>query len=250
MLYCLLKHKKLCLPFIIFQYLKESINKSRTTADEGKKILHYIPFGRILSHILVESGLVDALRAAQCTEDLVVSTGDILDDRNLKKMGVVESVVIQPVPETPQEALMKRFFVDGYPLFSKIEPPEVIAQYIFMMQQDGIDTSGFRFEDIPIAPADVYSKKKKKKKKRSEGEEPEKKKKSKKKKVEKAADLKSYSEASEQGTSAKPSTSISFSISSDAIPVSSSHTTQQIPTSNTYTHTSTQIPTPVPSAPI
>ena len=29
-----------------------------------------------------------------------------------------------------------------------------------MMQQDGVDTSGFRFEDIPIALADVYSKKK------------------------------------------------------------------------------------------
>src|ERR1044072_379564 len=86
MLYCLLKHKKLCLPFIMFQYLKDCISKSRTTADEGKKILHYIPFGRLLSDILVESGLVYALRAAQFTEDLVVSTGDVLYARNLKKM--------------------------------------------------------------------------------------------------------------------------------------------------------------------
>src|ERR1044072_5261006 len=56
MLYCLMKHKKLCLPFIIFQYLKEVIIKSwTTTAGVGKKIPHYIPFGRILSDILVEN---------------------------------------------------------------------------------------------------------------------------------------------------------------------------------------------------
>ena len=104
MLYCLKKHKKLCLP-------KESINKSRTTADESKKVLHYIPFGRLISDILVESGLVDALRDAQCTEDLVASAGDVLDAKNLKKMGVVASVVIPPEPEDPKEALIIRFYV-------------------------------------------------------------------------------------------------------------------------------------------
>src|ERR1044072_6804199 len=39
MLYCLLKKKKLCLPFIIFQYLKDYISKSRPTADENKTII-------------------------------------------------------------------------------------------------------------------------------------------------------------------------------------------------------------------
>src|ERR1044072_6953166 len=84
MLYCLKKHKKLCLLFIIFQYLKYVLNKSRTTtAREGKKLPHYIPFGRILSDILVENGLVDDLRDSQCTEDLVASTRDTLDASNL-----------------------------------------------------------------------------------------------------------------------------------------------------------------------
>jgi hypothetical protein len=163
MLYCLVKSKKLCLPFIIFQYLKESISRSRTTSGENKKIIRYIPFGRLLSDILVESGLVDALRDAHCTEDLVASTGEVLDAKNMKKMGVVTSVIIPPEPETPHEALMKRFYVDGYPIFYQIEPPAVIAQYIFDMQLDGVDTSSFCFDDLPYAPDDVYGKKKRKK---------------------------------------------------------------------------------------
>src|ERR1044072_7985349 len=56
MLYCLIKKKKICLPFIIFQYLKESTIKSRTTSGENKKMIRYIPFGRLMSDILVESG--------------------------------------------------------------------------------------------------------------------------------------------------------------------------------------------------
>src|ERR1044072_6993379 len=85
MMYCLKKHKKLCPLFIIFHYLKDVIIKSRTTtAGQGKKLPHYIPFGRILSDVLVENGHVDALRDAQCTEDLVPFTGDTLDARNLK----------------------------------------------------------------------------------------------------------------------------------------------------------------------
>src|ERR1044072_8562553 len=94
-------------------------------------------------------------------------------------MGVVTSVIIPPEPETPHEALMKRFYVDGYPLFYKIEPPEVIAQYIYDMQQDGVDTSSFNFDDLPYAPDEVHFKKKRKKQS-TEGDEQKKKKKAKK----------------------------------------------------------------------
>src|ERR1044072_4293429 len=144
MLYCLKKHTKLCLPFIILQYLKYVINKSRTTtAGEGKKLPHYIPFGRILSDILVENGLVDDLRDAQCTEDLVASTGDTLDARNLKKMGVLEEIAVDPESEDPEEVLKKRMVVDGYPIWTKLDSPVALALDIYTMQQEGLDTSSF-----------------------------------------------------------------------------------------------------------
>src|ERR1044072_4946405 len=58
-LYCLKKGKNLSLPFIIFHYLKKSITATRTTASgEDAKKPRYVPFGRLLSDILIESGLV------------------------------------------------------------------------------------------------------------------------------------------------------------------------------------------------
>jgi hypothetical protein len=97
MLYCLDKKKKISLPFVIFHYLKEIISKSRTTGlREGKKPPMYIPFGRLISDILVESGLVEDLIQAQCTEDLKETTREVLDARNMKKIGAITYIIVDP----------------------------------------------------------------------------------------------------------------------------------------------------------
>src|ERR1044072_2729621 len=140
---------------------------------------------------------------------------------------------------------MKRFYVDGYPLFYQIEPPEVIAQYIFQMQQEGYDTSEFSIEDLPYAPADVQLRKKRKKRS-TEGDEQKKKKKSKKDKKSKedkknkVIGLQSHSESSGRGNSEQPSSGISVSTHIDTVPISSSQTTQQ--TQPSVFHSSKQIP--------
>src|ERR1044072_9188024 len=167
-------------------------------------------------------------------------------------MGVVTSVIIPPEPETPHEALMKRFYVDGYPLFYKIEPPEVIAQYIYDMQQDGVDTSSFNFDDLPYALDDVHFKKKRKK--RSTGCDEQKKKKAKKDKKSKedkkskVIGLQSRSESSSKGISEQTSSSIPVSIHIDTILSPSSQTSRQ--TQPPPTQTSTQIPTLISSVSI
>src|ERR1044072_4107162 len=92
-LYCLKKGKKLCLPFILFHYLKKSIISTRTTASgEDAKKPRYVPFGRLLSDILIESGLVHDLRNAQCTDELKETIGEVLDAKNMKKMGILEEI--------------------------------------------------------------------------------------------------------------------------------------------------------------
>ena len=88
MLYYLMKHEKICLPSILFYYLRDSIPKTRTTANEGKKVPTCIPFGRLLSDIFVENGLVAFLEEAQFTQDLQASVGEVLNARNLKNMGI------------------------------------------------------------------------------------------------------------------------------------------------------------------
>ena len=123
MLYYLKKHKKLSLLFIIFEYLKELINKSMISAG-NKKVLKYIPLGRLLSDVLVERGTVDALRDAQCTENLTTSVEDILDvltGENLKSMGDVKEVIVDPESEDPKVVLKKRMTIDSYPLWTKLD---------------------------------------------------------------------------------------------------------------------------------
>src|ERR1044072_5116770 len=61
-LYHLQNNDKLCLPAILFLHLKESIQESRTSANKDKEIIKYIPFGRLISDILVENGLIKYLR--------------------------------------------------------------------------------------------------------------------------------------------------------------------------------------------
>src|ERR1044072_4154228 len=114
-----------------------------------------------------------------------------------------------------------------------------------MFTQNQLCSYSFNYDKLPDAP-DLVEPRKGKKKKRSESEGPEKKK-SKKQKKDKGVGLSSYSEASGKGTPAQTSSGISISIHPDTIPISSSQTTQQ--TQPPSTHTSTQIPTPIPSAP-
>src|ERR1044072_2432264 len=153
MLYCLKKNKKICLPHILFQFLKDAVFNSRTSSGK-KKVSTNIPFGRLISDILEASRLVDSLREASITEDLAANVGAILDAKNLKNMEVIKDIDVPPTPESAHDALMQQFLIDGFPLFSEIEPPNFIAYYIYRMEQDGVDISGLDFAEIPLAPAD------------------------------------------------------------------------------------------------
>ena len=97
------------------------VQKTRTTANEEKKVVSYIPFGRLISDILVENGLVKFLEEeAEYTQDLTASVGDVLDARNLKKMGIVKSIIVDPIPADQEEILRRRQEVEEFPLFTKV----------------------------------------------------------------------------------------------------------------------------------
>src|ERR1044072_9659191 len=54
--------------------------------------------------------------------------------------------------------------VDGYTLWTKLDSPIALALHIFTMQQEGIDTSRFRYEDLLDCPPNMVPIKKEKKK--------------------------------------------------------------------------------------
>src|ERR1044072_3372092 len=103
--------------------------------------------------------------------------------------------------------------VDGYLVWSKADNPEVLAFYIFSLEQEGYDTSTWTYDDFSDCPPDMLTQKKRKSRKRkSEAEEePKQKKKSKKSKNEKVVGLGTYSEPSGKGISNKPSSTYSTS---------------------------------------
>src|ERR1044072_1471113 len=100
---------KLFLPAILFQHLKTSIQDSRTTADNDKEKILYIPFGRIISEVLVKNGVIEFLKnEAQTSFDLTPVSGDTLNANNLKSMGILKEILLEPTPEADERIINKR----------------------------------------------------------------------------------------------------------------------------------------------
>lgn len=95
------------------------------------KPINYIPLGRLISNILIESGLVDQLISLNMMEDVTVDVGKPLNGRNLKSMGLIDKVRVKLTKNTSWEALKdQREVANEMYLFSKIDPPKVIACYL------------------------------------------------------------------------------------------------------------------------
>ncbi|XP_050896602.1 uncharacterized protein LOC127103379 [Lathyrus oleraceus] len=77
-------------------------------------------------------------------EDVIVDTGRPLKAHNLKSMGVIEQVRVKPSLDTSWEALKdQRKIPSGLYLFSKIDPPEVVAHYLKDLASQGVDILEF-----------------------------------------------------------------------------------------------------------
>ncbi|KAI5443690.1 hypothetical protein KIW84_012372 [Lathyrus oleraceus] len=148
-LYCIHKGLKLCLPAFLFKYLRDSVKDTRN----NMKTMNYIPLGRLISDVLIESGLVDHLIQLRLMEDVTIDTGRPLNARNLKSMGIIDQVRAKPTLDTSWEALRdQREIPNRLFLFSKIDPPEVVAYYIQDLSNQGVDISDFTVDWLPEHP--------------------------------------------------------------------------------------------------
>lgn len=77
-------------------------------------------------------------------EDITVDVGKPLYAKNLKSMGLIDRVRVEPSKLRSWEALKDHIErEDEMYLFSKIEPPKVISCYLMDLEAQGIDISGF-----------------------------------------------------------------------------------------------------------
>lgn len=61
----------------------------KETRYGSKKKRNWIPIGRLISNILMESKLIDSLTEAQITKMLAPQVGKMLNARSLKNMGII-----------------------------------------------------------------------------------------------------------------------------------------------------------------
>ncbi|XP_050890628.1 uncharacterized protein LOC127096043 [Lathyrus oleraceus] len=110
-------------------------------------------------------------------EDVTIDTRRPLNARNLKSIGVIEKVRAKPTLDTSWEALKdQRKIPNGLYLFSKIDPPEVVAHYLNDLASQWVDISEFSMDWVPEHPPNFMkrmrepSEKSKKEKKAKLGE--------------------------------------------------------------------------------
>lgn len=83
---------KLNLPSLLFKYLKDSVIDIRN----NMKPRNYIPLGRLIYDVLIESALVDHPISLNLMEDVTMDMGKPLNGRNLKSMGLIDKVRVKP----------------------------------------------------------------------------------------------------------------------------------------------------------
>ncbi|XP_057443578.1 uncharacterized protein LOC130735682 [Lotus japonicus] len=136
-MYYISQGEPICLPFLLFNYLKECVEKSRTTATENKRSISYIPYGRLLSDIFIQNKLVKTLSDLGLHEDLTMSIGDALNGTKLKRMQIIEKVQVEPTEDTSEEVRQKNYPIEDYPLWSKKDNPASILEYVRMLRSNG-----------------------------------------------------------------------------------------------------------------
>lgn len=125
---------------LLFKYLKDSVKDTRN----NMKPRTYVPLGRLISDVLIESGLVDHLIHHNLMKDVTIDIGRPLNTRNLKSMGVIEQIRVKPLLDTTWEAFNDhRKIPNSVYLFSKIDPLEVVAYYLQDLPSQGVDISEF-----------------------------------------------------------------------------------------------------------
>lgn len=121
---------------------------------------NYIPLGRFIFDVLIESGMVGHLISINMMEDVMVDVGKPLNAKNLKSMGIIDKVRVKPTLDTSQDAVKDHKEIShGMYLFSKIDPPEVIAHYLQDLAAQGIDISGFTLDWLPEQPPNFMKRK-------------------------------------------------------------------------------------------
>lgn len=140
--------------------MRDSIRESRIGGSSKKSRSKFIPNGRLIFDILVESGLVDDHLVSGLIEELVKDAGKVLWGNNLKSIGLISKFQIPNVILTKDDTCGTRNPIDNYPIFTKIYPPQVLTDYLESCLKEGIEPLVDIF-NLPETYPHVHGKRKK-----------------------------------------------------------------------------------------
>lgn len=109
---------------------------------------------------MVENGLVDDLLISGLTSELVKDAEKFFWGKNLRSMSLISKIAKIYYLPTKEDICGTRIPVDNFPIFTKIDPPEVLAYYLESCNKEGIDPLVDPF-NLPENYPDAYGKRKK-----------------------------------------------------------------------------------------
>jgi len=139
-LHFFLKKEKANVPKYFFKHMVKALKDNQTINRT------WIPYGRILSEIFYQGGLLKGLRGF--TDDMLGTvTGKIINGATLANMKLIKSDVVVKLESDMKESRISSNLMEGFPPICKQNPLDVQLFYIV----DHLQSTGqeIRLEDIP-----------------------------------------------------------------------------------------------------
>jgi len=146
-LYFLAAYQGINLPRYLMHHLCWAIKEE----IKGKR--KQVPFGRLLSEIFSQGGLLEALRKSNLASDRVLgtTTGKIINGKTLQHMKIIKK--FSSNEKDLKESSIPSELMRDFPPISKEDNPEVLAGYIAAhAKESGVTTQD---EDIPDSSNDA-----------------------------------------------------------------------------------------------
>ncbi|XP_058725930.1 uncharacterized protein LOC131597240 [Vicia villosa] len=137
-LYCIGNKEKVDLPFIIFNHMWNHVRDSREQArlKSTKYKRNIIPFGRIITDLLVQTRLVGDLEKAGIVIDPYAICGSTMNAHTLKKMNLIETIAATPSVDHEILTIRAPALAD-FELFLKNEHPNIVVKYMKLCKEEG-----------------------------------------------------------------------------------------------------------------
>ncbi|XP_058761129.1 uncharacterized protein LOC131634474, partial [Vicia villosa] len=115
-------------------------NMDSRDESKSKKKGTVIPFGRIITNLLVQTKIVEELENAGIVKYLYTINGSVLNATSLKKMGLIQIIGTAPKPN-PNVRNRRGPVLAEFELFFLNEQPDIKVHYLNILKQDGsVDT--------------------------------------------------------------------------------------------------------------